>query len=154
MSSACRMVCPAVLIACALVASPASSGDGKQAPQAGAYEVKVKLELPHLEDATANKIAVICVTPSPDTYGLIVLSDNNPLATCPAQNVHRDGNTLTFDIVCKGGNAARASAKYVLAPTGFDGTIAMKMGGKNMTMTETQHGRRTGDCTGTDPPRS
>ncbi len=123
-------------------------------PQTGAYEVQVKLELPHLEDAAANKVATVCVTPSPDTYGLAVLSDNNPLATCPAENVLQDGDTLTFDIVCKGGNAARASAKYTLAASSFDGTIAMKMGGKNMTMTETQHGRRIGDCPDADRPRS
>jgi Protein of unknown function (DUF3617) len=83
--------------------------------------------------------------------GLIVLSENNPLGKCPAANAREDGDTLTFDIKCPGGNAAIASAAYTLLGDRFSARITMKMGGKNMTMTETQTGRRTGDCQATAP---
>ena len=75
-----------------------------------------------------------------------VLSGNNPLAKCPARNIQRDSVTLTFDIACPGRNAARAKALYKLLPGAFKGRIAMVMGGKNMTMTEVQVGRRLGSC--------
>ena len=116
--------------------------------QAGSYEVQVSLELPHVEDTGAKKTANICVTrpERSDNRGLVVLSENNPLGHCPASNFHQEGDTLTFDIACPGGNAAIASAKYVLGARSFQGRISMKMGGKNMTMTETQTGRRVGDC--------
>ena len=101
----------------------------------------------------AHKTTTICV---PNTAGtghvpLRVLSDNNPLANCPARNVRRDGATLSFDIVCDGRDAARARAVYKLMPRRFKGRIAMVMGGKNMTMTEVQVGHRVGGC---DPART
>jgi hypothetical protein len=116
--------------------------------EGGAYEVEVKLELPHLEDMTGKKVVQLCLTSEANgnNHGIAVLSDNNPLARCPVSNVRQDGNALTFDIVCEGRNSAHASARYQLAPTSFHGRIAMQMGGKNMTMTEVQAGRRTGAC--------
>jgi hypothetical protein len=112
----------------------------------GSYEVEVRLELPHLEEWAVKKLATVCISEGGETRGLVVLSDNNPLARCPASNVRQDGDTLTFDVICEGRNAARASAKFLLATEKFRGRIAMVMGGKNMTMTETQVGRRIGAC--------
>lgn len=116
--------------------------------QSGRYEVQVRLILPNLDDMTATKTVQVCLS-SGDTNrnrGLKVLSDNNPLARCPIDNVRADGAELTFDIRCTGGNAARGWARYSLTSSGFIGRITMKMGGKNMTMTETQIGRRVGAC--------
>lgn len=126
----------------------AKAGDDVALMQTGSYEVQISLELPHVEDTGAKKTSMICVTgpENKDNRGLLVLSENNPLGHCPASNFHQEGDTLTFDIACPGGNAAIASAKYVLGARSFQGRISMKMGGKNMTMTETQTGRRVGDC--------
>ena len=123
--------------------------------QDGSYEVMVRLELPHVEDMGASQAATICVTSTDPggRHGLVVLSENNPLAKCPISNMRREGDTLTFDIACPGGNAAVASAKYIVSPQRFEGRISMKMGGKNMTMTETQSGHRVGDCAATRAPR-
>lgn len=122
----------------------------------GEYDVSVRLELPHLDTTPAMKVATICISAeevSPN-LGLAVLSDNNPLAKCPTSNVQRSGGVLTFYIICPGVNAASASAVYNLRVDRFDGRINMKMGGKNMTMTEVQSGRRVGDCRPPDIPRS
>ena len=123
--------------------------------QEGSYEVIVRLELPHVEDIGASRVATICVTNTDPggRHGLVVLSENNPLAKCPISNVRQDGDTLTFDIICPGGNAAVASAKYILTPQRFEGRLSMKMGGKNMTMTETQSGHRVGECVAASAPR-
>jgi hypothetical protein len=67
--------------------------------------------------------------------------------------VRQDGDTLTFEITCLGRNEAVGLARYTVAPQRFSGVIAMKMGGKNMTMTEHQVGRRIGNC-GAGSPRS
>lgn len=137
----------------ALLAGPALATE-PAVLEGGAYEVEVKLELPHLDDMTARKVVRLCLTSEANgnNHGIAVLSDNNPLARCPVSNVRQDGNELTFDIACTGKNSARASARYRLAPTSFRGRIAMQMGGKNMTMTEVQTGRRTGACdAGTTP---
>jgi hypothetical protein len=144
-----------VLAASIVIASlGAALADG--ALQGGAYEVEVRLELPHIEDRVARKTATVCIADgvSDGTSGLAVLSDNNPLADCPARNVRAGADWLSFEIVCSGGNAATASATYTLAAERFEGRIAMKMGGKNMTMTETQVGRRIGPCKPPGAPRS
>ncbi len=144
-----------VLTACTgLLQTAAAEADDAALLQPGAYEVQVRLELPHVEEFGTNKVAKICV-PSADTsgiHGLRVLSDNNPLAHCPAANPSQRGATLVFDIACPGGNAAIASANYMLSGTAFDGRITMKMGGKNMTMTEIQSGHRIGACQGSETP--
>jgi Protein of unknown function (DUF3617) len=113
----------------------------------GEYEVTVRLDLPHVEGATEPKTARICVTGGGnDTHGLTVLIASHAFAGCATANIREDGGTLTFDLVCPGPNSGAASARYALREQDFDGTIAMTMGGKNMTMTETQRGRRTGAC--------
>ena len=117
----------------------------------GAYQVQMQLELPHLEDMNVSKTSTICITDAP-THGLVVLSDNNPLARCPASNVRKEVHTLTFDVVCEGQNQGIAWAKFTLHRDQFQGAFDMKMGGKNMTMTERQRGRRIGACT--EAPRS
>jgi hypothetical protein len=125
----------------ALAASAAAALD------AGQYEVSVRLDLPHVDNAGAVRTELICVTAGQDdAHGLKVLSANNPLGGCAASNIREDGGTLLFDIICPGANAATGAARYTLRTQDFDGVIAMKMGGKNMTMTERQSGRRTGSC--------
>ena len=120
----------------------------------GAYEVTVRLELPHLEQWAATQTTTICLTrPSIGSLPLPVLSQNNPLAKCPATNVDREGDSLTFTIVCEGRDAARAHAVYTLSPREFKGRILMIMGGKNMVMTEVQAGRRVGACDSSKRPQ-
>lgn len=138
----------AFALAPAMVMVVAARAGDVPALQPGEYQVRVSIELPHVEDTGASKVATICVPESDShpTWGLVVLGDNNPLARCPASNVRRDGNTLTFDIICRGGNQATASARYTVAAQRFAGVIAMKMGGKNMTMIEHQTGHRVGSC--------
>jgi hypothetical protein len=140
-----------LLIAAALCAgTPIGSaclGVDPAALEPGEYEVRVQLELPHIEKAAAAKLARICVTGGDGgAHGLVVLSDNNPLTRCPASSVREDQGTLSFEIVCPGGNAAIGSARFSIHAQGFEGAITMKMGGKNMTMTEHQSGRRVGKC--------
>jgi len=129
-----------------LLAAMAQADEQQSLLQAGAYEVTYRLELPHVEMWAVDKTRTIRVADAgaAGIAPLPVLSGNNPLAQCPAENIRREGATLQFDIVCDGRNAARAHAVYTLTPDGFKGRIAMVMGAKNMTMTEVQVGRRVG----------
>lgn len=137
----------------ALLAGAAQAGQGEALLQEGAYEVEVRLELPNVLSRGPDSTTTVCL-PYGTNGAFPVLSSNNPLARCPASSVQRDGTTLRFDILCEGRGAAWATAVYRLMPESFEGRIAMVMGGKNMTMTEVQAGRRIGSCDplGT-PPR-
>jgi hypothetical protein len=111
----------------------------------GEYEVHMKLELPYVEDMGVQRTTRICVTDR-GTHGIVVLSENNPLVYCPASNIRQNGDELTFDLICEGHNQAVAWARFELGPDRFIGVFDMKMGGKNMTMTERQTGKRVGAC--------
>lgn len=138
------------LVATGIYLSMPAPAAAEPLPASGAYLAEIRLELPHLDDGTARKTARLCLTAEPGAghHGLAVLSDNNPLARCPVSDIRREGGRLTFAIACEGRNAARASAAYEFTAEGFRGRITMNMGGKNMTMTEVQLGRRVGACDG------
>jgi hypothetical protein len=125
-----------------IVATASASPDEALAP--GSYEVRHRLELPHVA-LNEEAVAIVCLS-GVGAAGFPVLSANNPLSRCPVTNVRRDGDEISFEIVCPGGNAAKALGVFRLIPNGFEGRIAMNMGGKNMTMSEIQRGRRVGDC--------
>ncbi|WP_334150486.1 DUF3617 domain-containing protein [Hyphomicrobium sp.] len=113
----------------------------------GLYEVSVSLDMGAMEDLNARKRVQICVgTGEGRSRGLFLLSGNIQLAHCPVTNLQEAGAALSFDIICEGINAGRASATYTLEPHAFEGRLAIRMGGKNMTMRESQSGRRIGDC--------
>ncbi len=132
------------LITLVALCSPAIAGT---VLKEGAYEIEVRLELPYVSLSNTRKVERVCLgTRQSATFGLAVLSNNNPLGTCPASNAKLSMGTLTFDVRCKGVNAAAGHATYEIMPEYFRGRIEMKMGGKNMTMTEVQVGRRVGAC--------
>ena len=116
--------------------------------QPGLYEIEVELKLPHLEGTSAKQRLKRCLVSNQieKDFGLKVLSQNNPLSKCPHSNISPQGNKLNFYIKCPGQNGAKGFAFYELQPTSFSGHIKMQMGGKNMTMSEWQNGRRIGDC--------
>ena len=135
--------CLACVLAALVATWPALAGD---ALQPGRYEVEVGLELPHVENLNMRRTAPICVGADGGRRGLPVLSDNTPLLGCPLSDIRQAGDRLTFAIRCEGSNTASAVAVYTLADDAFRGRITIRMGGKNMTMAETQAGRRVGDC--------
>lgn len=137
-----RMLAALMIVAAFL--SPAHAGPSMKE---GAYEIEVTLELPHVIDTSTRKIERLCLgADQSQTLGLVVLSNNNPLGKCPASNVNSSSDTLSFDVACQGVNAAAGHARYQIMPEDFRGRIEMKMGGKNMTMTEVQVGHRIGSC--------
>jgi len=129
----------------------AGSGEaGEASLQAGAYAIRHRLELPHVERWAVERIDVACI---PETLGseppepmLPILSANMPFKRCIAKAWQLSDRRLDYDIVCPGRGAAKAHASYVLSGDGFTARIFMTMGAKNMTMTEVQSGRRLGSC--------
>ncbi|MCB1485629.1 MAG: DUF3617 family protein [Hyphomicrobiaceae bacterium] len=138
-----RRILAALIVVVAAV-TPAIADDGLTA---GAYEIEVTLELPYVVDTNTRKFERLCLGPErSDTLGLMVLSNNNPLGKCPTSNAKSSTSRLSFDVACPGVNAATGHALYEIRSDGFQGRIDMKMGGKNMTMTEVQVGHRIGTC--------
>ena len=142
-----RRVLIGAMMALVVVMSPGPGTASEARLEPGRYDFEVRLELPHLSAADATKHVTICVDDTADpATALRVLSTNTPLGDCPVQGRVITSNTVHFEVACKGLNAAKGSAEFQIGQDRLQGRIAMKMGGKNMTMTEHQTGRRVGPC--------
>ena len=130
----------------------ASLAAGAQAAEValkpGLYEIEIRLSLPNVQDTAPPMRLTRCVSPADLQTGqaFFVLSDN-PLKTCSLLDYEAGAaGMVAYRIACTGPNRGSAVALFDTAGTSYRGTIAMNMGGKNMTMSETQIGKRIGDC--------
>ncbi len=107
-----------------------------------------------MESSAAHRNANLCVDAAEagGTFGLAVLSENNPLAKCEKSKARLEGRVLTFEVACAGMNAAQGHARFELQGDRFLGRINMKMGGKNMTFTQRSVAERLGECPAAAPP--
>ncbi len=141
------MTCAGHIIAC--VVAWAAGGTAAAAPPLvpGLYQVEVRIALPNVQDAAAPFVLMRCLGSADLESGqaFFVLSDN-PLKRCDLLDYEAAADLVTYRIVCPGPNRGSARAAFRIADTAFRGSIAMNMGGKNMTMSEIQLGRRIGEC--------
>ena len=109
----------------------------------GEYDVTYWHDMPHLERYSMPRKTTFCV--SADKI-LPIISGNGAFRACPQKDWSQTPRGLSYDIECPGRAGAKAAARYKLSTTGFTGRIAVKLGAKNMTLTEVQIGTRLGDC--------
>jgi hypothetical protein len=134
----------------AFAASALALGAGAQAAPAltpGLYRTEVHIALPNVPRAAAPLVVIRCLNSADLESGraFSVLSAN-PLARCDMLDYEWGGDLVTYRIYCPGPNRGSAQAAFKTAATSYRGSIRMNMGGKNMTLSETQVGRRIGDC--------
>ena len=141
-----RIAFLAALSAVATFAATASDAADLALPP-GLYQVEVRIGLPNVQDVAAPLLVTRCVSPDDLKSGLafFVLSDN-PLKHCGLVDYQTTNSAALYRIVCAGPNKGNAVAVFDTKGSTYRGTIRMNMGGKNMTMSETQAGKRIGDC--------
>jgi hypothetical protein len=132
-----------VIAALAVIGSAAA--DSSLTP--GLYQVEVRISLPNVQDVAAPLVVTRCLGLEDLQTGraFSILSDN-PLKTCDQVDYQATAGTAIYRIVCAGPNRGSAVAVFDTQAFAYRGTIRMNMGGKNMTMCETQVGKRIGDC--------
>jgi hypothetical protein len=141
-------MCPSIMLPgliAVLAVGGAAAADLLLAP--GLYQIEVRISLPNVQNIAAPLLFDKCVTPADLQSGraFFVLSDN-PLKQCDLLDYEAASGRAVYRIACAGPNRGRAVAVFETRETSYRGTIQMNMGGKNMTMAETQVGKRTGDC--------
>ncbi|HZP94378.1 MAG TPA: DUF3617 family protein [Burkholderiales bacterium] len=129
----------------ALMTTGTDAADPRLIP--GLYRVEVRIALPNVQDTTAPTVLTRCVSGSDLQSGqaFFVLSDN-PLRKCDLLDYQMNADKAVYRIACPGPNKGSAVAVFDTTATTYRGSIKMNMGGKNMTMSETQLGNRIGDC--------
>lgn len=115
----------------------------------GRYEVTRETVLPHLEEALryATTRRVECL-PSPSGERLFLLLDHEAFAGCtlePAAPAGAPGEG-TWALRCANPQAASGHAWLQAGARRFTATLEVKMGGKNMTLSQRVQGVRVADC--------
>jgi hypothetical protein len=132
-----------------VVAALAATGSVAAVPLLipGLYQVEVRIALPNVQDAATPVVVTRCLSPADLESGraFFVLS-RNPLKNCDLLDYRATDTAATYRIACPGPNKGSAVAVFETTATTYRGSINMNMGGKNMTMSETQAGKRIGNC--------
>jgi Protein of unknown function (DUF3617) len=134
-----------VLKLLALVSLLANAGAPAVAP--GLYDIEVRLGLPNVLEVGPPTSLRRCLTGEEIESGqAFFVRSENPLRACALTDHAATGTSVRYRIRCPGPNAASAEAEFETTTAGYRGVIRMVMGGKNMTMSETQVASRIGDC--------
>ena len=113
----------------------------------GEYDVTAETVLPHLEEALryATTHTRECLR-EPDATRLFPLLLQPAFAGChlvPAASV---GDKLHFVLRCANPEAATGSAVFNVSHYKLSAVLELKMGGKNMTLSQKLTGTRVGSC--------
>ena len=140
-----RTLFSTVSVIVAGAAAGANAADPSLAP--GLYTVEVRISLPNVQNVAAPIVLTRCIGPTDLLSGqaFFVLSDN-PLKSCELLDYQVTSDAAAYRIACPGPNKGSAVAVFGTTRTSYRGSIKMNLGGKNMTMSETQVGKRIGDC--------
>lgn len=142
-----RLLPPRWLAGLIVAASQAGWAGAPVAIPPGEYELTAQTVLPHLEEALryATTRSRQCLR-QPDATVLFPLLRHPAFAGCslvPAAQA-RDG--LHFDLHCANPQAASGSAVFEVGSAQLSALLELKMGGKNMTLSQRLHGPRVGPC--------
>ncbi len=112
------------------------------------YEVTTQTDMPHLEENLRYTITheKRCLTHFPLTAAFPILS-HPALQGCSLTDESRQGDTVSYALVCTGGHGTTGEAIWHIDEQGFRGTLRVKLGGKNMTFSQRVTALPLGACT-------
>jgi hypothetical protein len=115
----------------------------------GLYEVTAETLLPHLEENLryATTRTRQCLG-TQDAAALFPLLGHVAFAGCALVQESPSAAEARFSLRCKNPQAATGAAEFALESGGFHAVLQVKMGGKNMTLSQRLSAPRLGACTG------
>jgi hypothetical protein len=136
---------PAVALAACFAAAGAGAAPLPIAP--GAYDVTVETVLPHLEEnlryATTRQTRCIGAQ---DATTLFPLLHHEAFAGCMLTGGRSHGDDLEYDLTCRNPQAATGTARVSAGRDALHAVLDVKMGGKNMTLSQRISAPRVGAC--------
>jgi hypothetical protein len=139
--------CDSLLVAWLCLTGSIGFAYAQTLPLPGLYRIEVQIELPNVQNAAPPQSHTECLGMEDFSSGrAFAVRSANPLSACPRSDVVLRDEEILYAIACSGPNMGYAKARFEIFSTAFRGRIDMNMGGKNMTMTETQNARRIGEC--------
>jgi len=111
------------------------------------YEVTTETSMPHLEENLryTNTLEKRCLAHQQLSTAFPILS-HAALKGCRLDQEHRQHATVSYVLVCAGGNLTTGSATWRVGEHQIRGNLNVTLGGKNMTFYQRVTGRALGDC--------
>lgn len=111
------------------------------------YDLTIQTVLPHLEEALryATTRTRQCL-PGPDTTSIFPLLRHQAFSGCSLVPSAEVNDGLRFTLQCTNPEAASGSAGFEVGPSFVSAVLELKMGGKNMTLSQRLYGPRVGPC--------
>jgi len=136
-----------VLFTVTIAITPAHAGE--TSPAAGYYEIESYTMMPHLEEMRRiQKTEQRCIAGG-DVTSLFPVMRQTAFRGCALLAGGADENEYTLR--CQTDFVATGTAVLSHGPTGISGTLAVKMGGKNMTFSQHTSARPLGTCADNEP---
>lgn len=113
----------------------------------GEYDLTTQTVLPHLEEALrhATTRARQCLR-QPAATGVFPLLLHPAFAGCRLVPDGQAGDGLHFSLRCTNREAASGVAVFAVDGDAISAVLEVKMGGKNMTLSQRLQGQRVGPC--------
>jgi hypothetical protein len=112
--------------------------------QDGLWEITVRMEMPGMP-ALPPQVMQQCITPQ-DTQDprRTVPADKN----CEVRNVKQEGNSLSWDMQCRGDTPMTGQGRMTAAGASYSGEMNMRIteGGQAMNVRQVMAGKRLGPC--------
>lgn len=120
-----------------------------EAPAAGSarYRLRTETSMPNLEEnlryATLNEER--CVDPA-DLADQFWMTRDSALTDCRLVKTRQDPTAAHYRLTCRGKHGAEGSARWTFDGDRLIGVLDLRLGGKNMTVTQRITGERIGNC--------
>src|SRR5689334_9716596 len=113
----------------------------------GEYDLTIETLLPHLEEALryATTRTHQCLR-EPDATSVFPLLRHQAFAGCSLVPDTDASDGVHFALQCKNSQAASGTAAFEVDLGYVSGVLDVKMGGKNMTVSQRLYGPRVGSC--------
>jgi hypothetical protein len=114
------------------------------------YDLTAETSMPHLEENLRYTIerSQRCLGRD-DLASAFPILHHPSLAGCKLREQRHGENTLSYQLVCDRAAGTTGQATWHVEEHIIRGTLAVKLGGKNMTFSQRITGRALGPCSGT-----
>jgi len=124
------------------------------APGAHRYQIAATMVMPHLEEMRRLVVQHTRCVADDAPEALFPVMDQHALRGCrldyPQPAAQADGTRRDYVLVCASARVASGTARIDESGDKLTGTLAVKMGGKNMTFSQRVEARRGAPCAPTD----
>ena len=111
------------------------------------YEVTIETGMPHLEEnlryTTTHQTRCISSKDLPTEFPIL---RSPALAGCILGGEARQSDTVKFGLICDGGHGTTGNARWRMDKNRIRGRLNVKLGGKNMTFSQTVTAKVIGKC--------